>query len=513
MLGHRTPAPTDLTITLGDLPPPPAHPFYDRLNTLLEQAQFDPFVEDLCRPYYADAFGRPGIPPGVYFRMLFLGYFEGLDSQRAIAWRCADSRSAQSFLGVAPHKTTPDHSSLTKVRQRLPHRIHERVFRFVLKLAEDNGLLPGPTVGVDSTLLEANAAMKTIVRRDSGDDWNSYLRKLAAEAGIDNPTDEELRRFDRQRPNKKVANEEWTSPSDPDSRIAKMKDGTTHLAYKAEHVVDLDTELVLAAQVYHADQPDSATLVQSVVTAQVNLEEAESGPAVDELLEQGEEALAGLTVIDEAVTDKGYHKTETLADCAAMGVRTYIGEQRRRQKRVWTDKPADWEQAYRNKRRRVRGGRSKRLQKLRSEKVERTFAHVCETGGGRRSWLRGLLKVGTQYLMRVAGHNLGVIMRAVFGKGTPRSLQGHRSAVLPCLWSWLRALSLLLPVWSLVCRRKPKKSQTNRREFAARHRVENPTYSYSNLDWLLDVVAFGLRQQREYLDQSTPRLPRSQGPS
>jgi transposase len=448
MLGHRTPPPADLVLALKDLPPPPAHPFYDRLNTLLEQAHFDPFVEDLCRPYYAEAIGRPSIPPGVYFRMLFFGYFEGLGSQRAIAWRCADSRSAQTFLGVPPHKATPDHSSLTKVRQRLPFDIHAQVFVFVLKLAEDNGLLPGNTVGVDSTFLEANAAMKTIVRRDSGDDWKTYLRKLAAEAGIDDPTDEELRRFDRQRPNKKVSNEEWTSPGDPDSRIAKMKDGTTHLAYKAEHVVDLNTELVLAAEVYRADQPDSATLVESVVAAQVNLEEAESGQPVEELLEQGEQALAELTVLEEAVADKGYHKAETLADCATQGVRTYIGEQRRRQKRVWTDKPADWERAYRANRRRVAGARSKRLQKLRSEKVERTFAHVCLTGGGRRSWLRGLLKVGTRYLMQVAGHNLGVIMRAVFGKGTPRGLQGRHGAILPRLWGWVRELSFLVRSWS-----------------------------------------------------------------
>ena len=227
MLGRRLPPPTDdLVIALKDLPPPPANPFYERLNTLLDEAGFEPFVEELCRPYYAEGFGRPGVPPGVYFRMLFFGYFEGLGSQRAIAWRCADGRSAQAFLGLPPHKATPDHSSLSKIRLRLPDRVHEQVFVFVLKLAEDKGLLPGKTVGVDSTTLEANAALKTIVRRDSGDDWKGYLRQLAAEAGLDNPTDEDLRRFDRQRKDKKVSNDEWTSPSDPDSRIAKMKDGT-----------------------------------------------------------------------------------------------------------------------------------------------------------------------------------------------------------------------------------------------------------------------------------------------
>src|SRR6516162_1483729 len=441
MLGRRLPPPTDLVIALKDLPPPPANPFYERLNTLLDEAGFEPFVEELCRPYYADGFGRPGVPPGVYFRMLFFGYFEGLPSQRAIAWRCADGRSAQAFLGLPPHKATPDHSSLSKIRLRLPDRVHEQVFVFVLKLAEDKGLLPGKTVGVDSTTLEANAAMKTIVRRDSGDDWKGYLRQLAAAAGMENATDEDLRRFDRQRADKKVSNEDWVSPTDPDSKIAKMKDGTTHLAYKAEHVVDLMTELVLAAAVYPADQPDSASLLESVISAQVNLMEAESGVSLAELAAQPPTAIAELTAIDEVATDKGYHKAETLANCDAVGLRTYTPEKHRTQKRVWTDKPPEWQRAYRNNRRRVRGQRSKRLQKLRSEKVERSFAQVCETGGGRRSWLRGLLKVGTRYRMQVLGHNLGIIMRWVFGTGTPRSLQGLRAAVGVWIGGWVDTLA------------------------------------------------------------------------
>lgn len=431
MLGRRVPPPPDLVVALKDLPPPPANPFYNRLNQLLDQAGFDAFVEDLCRPYYFQGFGRPGIPPGVYFRMLIFGYFEGLGAQRAIAWRCADSRSAQAFLGVAPHQATPDHSSLTKIRQRLPARVYDEVFVFVLKLAEDHGLRPGSMVGVDSTTLEANASLKTIVHRGSGDDWKTYLRKLAAEAGMENPTDEDLRRFDKQRPDKKVANKEWESPTDPDSRIAKMKGGTTHLAYKAEHAVDLATGLIVAAPTYTTDQTDSATLLESVVAAQVNLINAERGMT----LTAADAAVAVGTTIAAAVADKGYHKAETLAHCAVAGVRTYIPEPRRR-RRVWKNKPAAWKRAYRANRRRVRGQRSKRLQRRRSEKVERTFAHVCETGGGRRSWLRGVIEVGKHYLMKVVGHNVGVIMRRVFGKGTPRSLQGLRAAVLACMRSW-----------------------------------------------------------------------------
>jgi hypothetical protein len=218
-----------------------------------------------------------------------------------------------------------------------------------------------------------------------------------------------------------------------------MKDGTTHLAYKAEHVVDLQTELVLAAPVYAADQADSATLLESVISAEGNLMEAESGLSMQELANQPQAVIAELTSIKEVAADKNYHKAETLSDGAAMGMRTYIPEIRRKKKRVWTDKPAAWQRAYRNNRRRVRGQRSKRLQKLRSEKAERTFAHVCETGGGRRSWLRGLLEVGKRYLMQVAAHNLGVIMRRVFGKGTPRGLQGAGAAVGAWMAGWVRA--------------------------------------------------------------------------
>jgi len=415
-LGRRKAKQQDLWIAATNLPQAPGHPFYQKLNQLLAEAGFDAYVEELCRPFYAEKVGRPGIPPGTYFRMLFIGYFEGLDSQRGIAWRCSDSRSLQSFLGFLADEATPDHSSLTVIRQRLPETVHEQVFAFVLRIAEAKELLRGKTVAVDATFLEANAAMKTIVRRDTGDDWKAYVRKLAAEAGIEDPTDEELRRFDKTRKDKKVSNEEWVSSSDPDSRIAKMKDGTTHLAYKAEHAVDLKSNLILAAEVHAADRADNATMMDTVLSAQINLVRAEA-----------------TADIKEVVADKGYHKAETLSACAAAGIRTYIPEAKKRQPRSWTDKPVAWERAYRGNQRRLRGRRSKALQRLRSEYVERTFAHVCETGGARRSWLRGLVKVSKRYLMQVAAHNLGIMMRKLFGIGTPRSLQ----AGLPALFAWI----------------------------------------------------------------------------
>ena len=411
-LGRRTGKQHEGMIVLADLPAPPAAPFYERLNAVLDEADFDPFVEDLCRPYYADGVGRPGLPPGVYFRMLFVGYFEGLDSQRVIAWRCADSRSLGAFLGCPPTKATPDHSSLTKVRQRLPGHVHDRVFVFVLRLARQEGLLRGKTVGVDSTTLEANAAMKGIVRKDTGEDYQHYLKRLLGEQGVNEPTAEAVRRFDKGR-KKKASNKEWQSPTDPDSRIAKMKDGTTHLAYKAEHVVDLDSEFVLAAGAHAADRSDGDSLVGSVVQAQVNL------------------VLAGSEQeIEEAVTDKGYHKAQTLVDCAACNTRTYIPEPEGKEYN-WRDKPAAWRPAVRANRRRLKGSRNKRLQKRRSELVERSFAQVCETGGARRSWLRGLLEVSKRYVVTVAAHNLGRLLHKLFGVGKPRILQGAARLLRP----------------------------------------------------------------------------------
>jgi transposase len=426
-LGKRKRQQQEAWVATCDLPHSPGHPFYEKLNRLLAEAKFDDYVEEVCRAYYADGVGRPGIPPGVYFRMLLVGYFEGLNSQRAIAWRCSDSRSLQRFLGYSITDPTPEHSSLTVIRQRLPLAVHEHVFAKVLEIAQDKELLHGKSTAVDSTLIEAEAAMKSIVRRDSGDDWKEYVRKLAAEEGIENPTDEELRKFDRKRKGKKVSNDEWFNPNDPDAKIAKMKDGRTHLAYKTEHAVDLKSDLVLAAPVYHADESDTQTLLQTLTMAQANL-----------MLAGSDEE------IKDAVADKGYHSNENLTWCQSLGIRTYIPERESRHGRRWTDKPEEEKSAVYGNRRRVRGKRGKALGRLRSEYAERSFAHTCETGGARRSRLRGLIDVAKRYLMYVAGRNLGVIMRAIFGIGTPRSLQTE-GEVSPCAsFAWLAVLRTAL---------------------------------------------------------------------
>jgi transposase len=401
-IGRRTPKQDELFIPTAKVATGPGHPFYTKLNTVLAEAAFDEFVEKLCAPYYKEG-GRPSIPPGIYFRMLFVGYFEGLDSQRGIAWRCADSLGLRSFLGIRLTEETPVHASMTIIRQRLPEAVFDQVFVFVLSLLEKQGLLRGKAVAIDATTLEANAAMKSIVRKDTGADWKEYLRGLAKAEGIDNPTEEDLRRLDRGRPDKKVSNAQWESPTDRDSRIAKMKDGRTHLAYKAEHAVDLASEAIVATTVTFADKSDPHSGPVTLSLAEANL------------------VLAGSEAkIAEAVMDKGYHDNSLLADLAVRGVRTYVPE-RRQKTRHWTDKPMELEQAFRANRQRVRGKKGRWLNRWRSERCERTFAHVCETGGGRRAWVRGQANVSKTHTLKCAAYNLGLLLRKIWGMRKPRN--------------------------------------------------------------------------------------------
>ena len=371
-LGKRMDEQQEMWVATTSLPKSKGHVFYRKLNEVFAEAGFDRMAEKLCRPHYHSHIGRPSIPPGVYFRMLLVGYFEGIGSQRGIAWRCADSLSLREFLGVPLTEDTPDHSSLTRMRDRLPLEVHAAVFEWALRLLAEKGLLPGKTAAIDSTFLEANAAMKSIVRRDTGEDWNDYLRRLLKEQqGVESPTDEELRRFDRTRKDKRVSNEEWVSKTDPESRIAKMKNGETHLAYKAEHVIDLDTEVVLAASIRPADEADVDTMVDSLIEASVHLTEA--GVDVE---------------IEEAVADKGYHATDTIELADSLNIRTYIPERKPKGKRNWRNVPEEKRRALLNNRRRVRRAKSKRLQRQRSERVERSFAHICDTGGAAQLALR-----------------------------------------------------------------------------------------------------------------------------
>ena len=384
----------------------PRNVFYDKLNDVLAEAGFDRELEKAVEPYYCST-GRKGLPPGVYFRMLFIGYFEDISSQRGIAWRCEDSRSLGRFLGYRPGESTPDHSTLSLTRERLPMEIHCLAFELVLAALQQHKLLKGKTIAVDATDLEANASMKSIVRRDNGDDWREYLRKLyEEETGESDPDDDELRRFDKRRKNKKVSNADWVSSSDPESRIGKMKDGRTHLKYKAEHAVDLETQVIVAAEVYHGDVGDTQTIEDTVYAAQTHLNEAGTDCEVEEV-----------------VADKGYHSEDCLQrlQCESSW-RTYIPEPERKSPRKWKNKPEENERAYRRNRRNTLGKRGRQLQRDRSEQVERSFAHTCNTGGARRTWLRGLEKVQKRYMSVAMAFNLGRIMRKLIGAGKPRYL-------------------------------------------------------------------------------------------
>ena len=422
-----------------------ANPFYGALNRLLAENGFDEFVEQLCRAFYADNVGRPGIPPGVYFRMMMVGFLEGLSSERGIAWRCRDSLALRDFLGYGLTKNPPDHSSVSRTRKRLSVEAHVAVFARVVKLLDDSGLLGGGTLGVDSTTLEANAAMRSIVRRDDGTGYEEWLRELARASGIETPTREELAKLDRKRA-KKGSNAEWVHPGDPEARIAKMKDGRTHLAHKLEQAVDLESGAVVGVTVQTTDGGDTASLAET--------------------LDEAAEQLAGLgAAAAEVVCDKGYHSNKTMKELAGRGLRSYVSEPKRGRRSWRKDKEAQ-KPVYAN-RRRIRGERGKWLLRQRGEKLERTFAHLLVTGGLRRVHVRGQEEIRKRMLIHVAAFNLGVLMRQRFGVGTPRGLQGRPAVAQAVLDScttgaafsvfrpFCRKLAVPRPFWRLSGRSSP----------------------------------------------------------
>ncbi len=379
------------------------NPFYRALNGLLEEHGFDEFAEEQCREFHAGNRGRPGVPPGVYFRMLMVGYLEGLGSERGIAWRCADSFSLRDFLGCGLTGNPPEHSTLSKTRKRLSVEAHGAVFGFVLERLRESGLLSGRTLGVDSTTLEANAAMRTIVRRDDGTEYEEWLEQLAAASGIETPTREDLAKLDRKRPNK-GSNKDWEHPHDPEARITKMKDGRTRLGHKLEQAVDMDSGAIVGTTVQTMDGGDTGSLEETLDEADRRLAEAGAGEA------------------QEVVADKGYHSNRTMTDLKERGRRSCVSEPNRGRRR-WKGKRDAQKAVYAN-RRRIRGDRGKRLLRRRGEKVERAFAHMLGTGGMRRVHIRGQEEIRKRMLVQAAAFNLGLLMRRRCGFGTPRALQG-----------------------------------------------------------------------------------------
>jgi transposase len=434
-----------LWVANAELAAGPGHPFYLRLNDLLEQEKFDEFAEAQCAQFYDERNGRPSLPPGTYFRLLLIGYFEGIDSERGIAWRAADSLGLRQFLRIGLDEETPNHSTISRTRRLIDVETHRKVFLWVLGVLADRGLLKGRTVGVDATTLEANAAMRSIVRRDNGASYEEFLTDLAKQSGIETPSREDLARMDRKR-KKKTSNEDWESPVDADSRIAKMKNGTTHLAHKAEHAVDMETGAVIAITVQAADQGDTTTIKETLAETAENLaqmieREAEKAP--------DEEPQVSLNAMAEIVADKGYHSNEIMLMIEQAKARSYIPEPKR-EGRNWAGKAVEQKAVYAN-RRRVKGIYGKRLLKRRGELIERSFAHCYETGGMRRLYLRGRENISKRQLIHVGAFNLGLVLRNHIGAGTPRELRNRRQQ----LAFVVRSLLIALTRQSLTCNSSP----------------------------------------------------------
>ena len=422
-MGTREPDQQDLWVATADLPRSQGHPFYERLNALLDAHGFDRFVEDKCQRFYAPVMGRPGLPPGRYFRLLLLGYFEGIDAERGIAWRASDSLAIRRFLHLPLDEDPPDHSTISRTRRLIDVETHREVFTWVQQRLVETGLLKGKTVAIDATTLEANAAMRSIVRRDTGERYDEFLTRLAQASGIDTPTRDDLARLDRRR-KKKTSNKDWMNPYDPDAKVTKMKDGRTHLAHKAEHAVDVETGAIVAVTLQGADQGDTTTIVETAIAAAEQVEQAQGDVEEPQALE-------------EIVADKGYHSNQTMTDLDAVEIRSYIAEPDRG-RRDWTKAPDAQAPVYRN-RRRVRGQRGRRLMRRRGETIERSFAHLYDTGGMRRTHLRGHTNILKRLLIHAGGFNLGLIMRQVIGVGTPRGLQGRMAAVIGALFALIAA--------------------------------------------------------------------------
>src|SRR3954453_2098247 len=414
-LGRQGERQTDLMIGWAELPRSPGHAFYDRLQAVLVAAGFDGFAVQRCAPYYASKRGRPSLPPGRYFRTHLVGYFEGIDSERGLEWRCADSLSLREFPRLGSTEPVPDHSWLSKTRSRLPLEVHEAVFARVLRRLVEHGLVKGDRIGVDASTMEANAALRAIVRRETGEGYREMLERLAAESGIATPSAEDLIRLDRKRKGKRLSNKDWASPPDPEARIAKLKDGRTHLAYKPEHAVDLDTGAIVAAAIHPADQGDTATLPGTLEAAEANLAAVDAGPTA--------EAPA------ELAADMGYHSREGLKDLEGGAWKSRIAEKKAGGVSRWHGDEEARRAVYDN-RARLRSGVAEEAFKLRAERVERSFALTLDRGGMRRVWLRGGENLKKRYLVHVAGYNLGLVMRLLVGAGTPREFVARVSAHL-----------------------------------------------------------------------------------
>jgi transposase len=421
-----------------ELPTAPGHPFYKRFNEVLDNAAFDTFCESNCAEFYHEKLGRPSLAPGLYFRIMMIGFFEGLDSERGIAWRLADSLTLREFLSIGLDEKTPDHVTISRTRRLIDAETHQRIFTWVLERLAQGGLIQGKTIGVDSTTLEANAAMKSIVRRDTGESYTAYLKRLAEADGMETKDAAALLRMDRKR-TKRTSNEDWESPSDGEAEITKLKDGRTALAYKAENAVDMETGAIVAVTTHGGAAADTTTVQETVIEAGI----AVAG-LIAEQTPDGKYEVHPFGV-EEVVADKGYHSNNVAVDLKEMGLRSYIAEPDRGA-RNWKGKEAAKAAVYGN-RRRIQAERGKRLQRQRGERIERNFAHQFDTGGLDRLYVRGLDNVHKKFLIQAAACNLALLMRSKYGAGKPRA--AHDRAVEAILvFLAVKAISDLLMRWS-----------------------------------------------------------------
>jgi len=404
----------ELFIAFSELVRPATTPFYTKLDRTLASFDFATQARSLCAPAYSvTGRGRPGIDPVVYFKMLMVGFFEDIASERGIAERCSDSISIRAFLGYDLTETTPDHSTLSIIRQRLGEEIYDQVFLVILSALDKHGLLKGKNVGIDTSVIEANAALKSLINRNTEEAYWEYVQRLASEHGIDPKNAEAVRQFDRKRP-KKMSNEEWVNPYDPDAKIGPTKAGAIDMIYKPEHAVDLDTGAILKAEVRLGDEADPKDLSLHVLQAQENINQAQ-------------ESAADRLTIESAAADKGYHAVAEMKPLQAEGIRTVISDPVKNRKLDRLDPEAA--RVVRKAKRSACSKSGKALLRRRGMHLERSFAHILDAGGARRTTLRGLGNLNKRFKVSAAIYNLSQLMRKLFGVGTPKQLAAMGKAL------------------------------------------------------------------------------------
>jgi transposase len=395
-------------VVANELPAATPDGFYKRVSQTLGKIDFAAQVREICRPAYAEAGegGRPGIDPVVYLKMLMVGFFENLRSERAMATRCADSLSIRGFLGYSLTEATPDHSSLSVIRQRLSMPQFDALHLVLLRALRAHGLLKGKHLGIDSSVMEANASLRGLQHRNSEQKYWDYVKALAREAGV-NPEDiKAVRRFDRQRPGRKTSNRDWVNPHDAEAKVGRTKQGATDMIYKPEHLSDLESGAIIDVQVRPGDAADNDESMAQRVLA-----------AVGTLLEVAPDAnpqKLGATV----VADEGYFALGQIAELQRCGLRTVIADPQAARRRA--ELPKEERQTLRRAQAATRSQSGKELLRKRGEHLERGFAHVLDHGGLRRATLRGCENLTKRYLIAALSANLSLLLRTLFGTGTAK---------------------------------------------------------------------------------------------